>query len=71
MFHRIPSSHLRRSRGGIGAYADDLVTYAGGRLDSHSLHSWTTQRVMLDLGLEHECAAALADAAERRCRPRA
>ena len=56
MFHGIPSSHLRRSRVGPGAYADDLVTYAGGRLDSHSLHSWTTQRVMLDLGLEHERA---------------
>ena len=47
------------------SYARELVLYAGERLDAHALHVWTTQRLMLDLDLDHVGAAVLAHEAAR------
>lgn len=48
-----------------GSYAYELVRYAGVRLDAHALHAWATQRLVLDLDLDHAEAAALAHEAVR------
>ena len=38
------------------AYAESLYVYAAERLDAFSLRCWIIQRLMLDEGLDHECA---------------
>jgi hypothetical protein len=47
------------------AYAGALVVYADGRLDGHTLRAWTTQHLVLDLQLDHDAAAIVADEAAR------
>jgi hypothetical protein len=47
------------------SYAHELVLYAGGRLDAHALHAWITQRLVLDLDLDHLEAEVLAHEAMR------
>lgn len=45
------------------AYAVELYRYARGHLDAHALRAWMIQRLMLDLALDHDAAARMADRA--------
>jgi hypothetical protein len=46
----------RSGQGTTSAYATALYGYADGRLEDKGLRAWMTQRLMLDLGVDHAYA---------------
>jgi hypothetical protein len=44
------------------AYAESLYAYGSARLDAYSLRCWIVQRLMLDLGLDHDRAVTALEA---------
>lgn len=47
------------------AYAADLYRYARNRVGAHMLRAWMIQRLMVDLGLDHDLAARTTEGVRR------